>query len=183
MRRADLAHIVRAAAKIAGDNNVVIVGSQAILGSFDESELPDRVTLSREADVTFWSDEGESKSDLVDGAIGEESQFDESFGYYAQGVSITTANLPWGWEQRLVRFSNRSTHPGTAWCLEPHDLALAKLAAGREKDYEYVHALLEDGKLGASLLIERAASMAVAPLAIRRIRSWVEAQQRKFGKS
>ncbi|MGX5680984.1 hypothetical protein [Schumannella luteola] len=85
MRRSDLAHLVRAAATIVGDNDVVVIGSQAILGTYDEDELPPTVTFSREADFAFWNDEDNLKSDRVDGAIGEESAFDAMYGYYAQG--------------------------------------------------------------------------------------------------
>lgn len=181
MRRSDLAHLVRAAATITGDSDVVVIGSQAILGTYDEDELPPTVTFSREADVAFWNDEDNAKSDLVDGAIGEESTFDAMNGYYAQGVSITTANLPWDWRSRLVRFAPTAGRPGIAWCLERHDLALAKLAAGREKDYEYVHALANDSKLDLDVMLGRLDSMAIAPLQITRIRKWIEAESRRVG--
>jgi hypothetical protein len=36
------------------------------------------------------------KADKVDGAIGELSTFHETSGYYAQGVSVSTAILPSG---------------------------------------------------------------------------------------
>ena len=99
-------------------------------------------------------------------------------GYYAQGVSITTANLPWGWRSRLVRFDTPSTQPGVAWRLDPHDLALAKLSAGREKDYEYVDALIEDDKLTTQKLLERVVTMAISPVHTRRIKRWIEYRQR-----
>jgi hypothetical protein len=35
----------------------------------------------------------------------------ETFGYYAQGVSVTTAVLPAGWRERLVMFRT----PGRFW--------------------------------------------------------------------
>ena len=37
-----------------------------------------------------------------------------------------------------IRPMRRGADPITAWVLEVHDLALAKLAAGREKDIEFV---------------------------------------------
>ena len=37
---------------------------------------------------------------------------------------------------------NENTGGAIGWCLEPHDLALSKLAARREKDLAYVSALL-----------------------------------------
>ena len=96
MKRSELAHILRAASRIAGETDIVVFGSQSILGSFDEDDLPDAAVGSVEADVTFWSDARDEKADMVDGAIGEGSEFHQMYGYYAQGVSITTAKLtPW----------------------------------------------------------------------------------------
>ena len=96
MRRSDLEHILRAAATIADVRDVLIIGSQAILGTLDEDALPPVTTLSMEADVAFFDDDDNHKSDLVDGAIGELSPFHEMYGYYAQGVSVSTATLPRG---------------------------------------------------------------------------------------
>ena len=50
--------------------------------------------------------------------------------------------LPSGWDQRLMPLSNENTDGAIGWCLEPHDLAISKLAARREKDLAYVAALL-----------------------------------------
>jgi hypothetical protein len=71
---------------------------------------------------------------LIDGSIGERSMFHETFGYYAHGVDETTAVLPSGWQERLVRVENENTRGSIGWCLEPHDLAVSKLVAAREKD-------------------------------------------------
>ncbi len=51
MNREQLAHIVRAAATITGDGDIVIIGSQAILGAADVGRLPEEATMSMEADV------------------------------------------------------------------------------------------------------------------------------------
>ena len=59
----------------------------------------------------------------------------------AHGVDETTAPLPEGWRARLVPVCNENTRGATGWCLEVHDLAVSKLAAGREKDVEYLAAL------------------------------------------
>jgi hypothetical protein len=45
------------------------------------------------------------------------SRFHETFGYYAHGVSPTTAILAAGWEQRLIRLSNPNTDGATGFCL------------------------------------------------------------------
>ena len=86
MTRAQLAHLLRASSEIAGDPHILVIGSQAILGTFDEDLLPAPATVSREVDIAFLDDPGSAKTDLLDGAIGELSPFDEQFGYYAQGV-------------------------------------------------------------------------------------------------
>lgn len=178
MKRSDLEHIVRAAARIIDTDRVLIIGSQSILGTFDETELPASVTMSREADVAFWDDLDDEKSDRVDGAIGEGSMFDSSFGYYGQGVSISTARLPAGWESRTVEIDNSSTEPGVAVCLEAHDLCLSKLAAFREKDYEFVFALLESGLVDPQILKDRVASMPLDGFERRRIRAWIERSEK-----
>ncbi len=112
MKREDLAHILRAASQIADEHDVLVVGSQSILGTYSEGQLPDAAVASVEADVTFFSDPDDKKSDMVDGALGEDSLFHSTFGYYAQGVSVTTAVLPTGWRDRLIVFENESTQPG-----------------------------------------------------------------------
>jgi hypothetical protein len=51
MRRDELEHAIRAACQIAGLTEVIIVGSQAILGTYSEDELPSYATRSAEVDV------------------------------------------------------------------------------------------------------------------------------------
>jgi hypothetical protein len=105
MTREQLAHVLRAAARIASDPEILVIGSQAILGSYPEDMLPEVAWLSVEADLAFLDRlDGTRKAEEVEGAIGELSQFHETNNYYAQGVSLETARLPDGWEQRLVRF-------------------------------------------------------------------------------
>ncbi|WP_211309050.1 hypothetical protein [Citricoccus muralis] len=40
MNRQQLAHILRSACTIVGDKDVLVIGSQSILGSYDEDDLP-----------------------------------------------------------------------------------------------------------------------------------------------
>lgn len=83
MRREQLEHVLRAACTIANTDAALVIGSQAILGSFSDEVLPDAAVRSVEVDVTFLDDPADERSDQVDGAIGELSQFHETFGYYA----------------------------------------------------------------------------------------------------
>ena len=90
MRRIDLEHIIRAAAEIADDSEIIVIGSQAILGSFPNA--PEILLISMEADI--YPKNRPERSDLIDGSIGELSPFHDLYGYYAHGVDETTATLP-----------------------------------------------------------------------------------------
>lgn len=126
MTREQLAHVLRAVSRIAEDPDVLVIGSQSILGSYSEDELPPEATGSMEVDTAFFIDPDQAKSDLVDAMIGELSQFHNEFGYYPQGVSVTTGVFPAGWIDRLVTYQTPSTAPGRGLCLEPHDLCLGQ---------------------------------------------------------
>lgn len=124
MNREELAHILRAAARIAQDPDVLVIGSQSILGSYSEGDLPEEAWISREVDIAFFDDPDEVKSNAVDGAIGEGSHFDQQFGIYGQGVSVSTAVLPDGWRDRLVPYDRVDARPSRALCLDAHDLVV-----------------------------------------------------------
>ncbi len=155
MRREQLEHVIRAAGDLIGDDELVVIGSQAILASFSEEVLPPETTMSMEADLVPLDDPDQMKADLVDGAIGEESMFHELHGYYAQGLDASAATLPEGWRDRLVPMHNENTRGVTGWCLEPQDLWIAKAAAGREKDARYCRALLARGLVDPEVISAR----------------------------
>ena len=135
MNREQLAHILRAACDVTKDPDILVIGSQSVLASYDEDQLPAVATASMEADIAFLDDPDEAKADQVDGAIGELSPFHEQFGYYAQGVSLRTAVLPRGWRDRLVQWRNASSGRANAVFLEKHDLVVSKLVALRERTW------------------------------------------------
>jgi hypothetical protein len=80
VNREQLEHILRAASVISREPDVLVIGSQSVLGSFAEDDLPREVTSSMEADIAFFDDPADAKADQVDGAIGELSMFHETFG-------------------------------------------------------------------------------------------------------
>lgn len=178
MRREHLEHVLRAASQIAGDPDVLVIGSQAVLGAIPEERLPPAATASIEVDVAFFDDPDDRKADQVDGAIGELSAFHETFGYYAQGVSVSTAVLPAGWRDRLVLVETSSTAPGRGYLLEPHDCVVSKLVAGREKDYAFADALIEHGLIDPAVLAERVETVEVSDALRRRLRNWISSQSR-----
>ncbi len=140
MKRSELEHIIRAAGSIANDNEIIVIGSQAILGQFPDA--PQEFLLSMEADVIPKN--REEMSDLIDGTIGELSPFHKSFGYYAHGVNKDTAILPRHWMNRLITILNPNTNGIRGLCLEIHDLAISKYLAGRQKDISYVSKLAKE---------------------------------------
>lgn len=152
MTRSELEHVIRAAGAIADDHEIVVIGSQSVLGQFPDA--PTILLASMEADV-FPRNRPE-RADLIDGAIGEGSRFHEQFGYYAQGVGEATAVLPDGWRVRLVRVKNANTGGSAGLCLEVHDLAISKYVAGREKDLAFTSALARHRMTGRKTLLERA---------------------------
>jgi hypothetical protein len=159
VNREQLEHALRAAADITGDYRILVIGSQSILGSFDESQLPPEATVSREIDIGFFDDPRGKKADDVEGAIGEDSDFDRTFEFFVDGVDLDTATLPNGWWNRLVEVQGPGTNRAVGQCLEPHDCVASKLAAGREKDYVFAAALLDAGLVHADVLIERIPTM------------------------
>ncbi|CAM3425439.1 DUF6036 family nucleotidyltransferase [Tsukamurella hominis] len=157
---------IAAACQLTGEPYVVVVGSQAILGSHSHNELPATAVLSREMDVTLWTqfvqeatpDEIADKLTKVNVYLGEESGFDYEHGFYIEAIQRETVIFPAGWQDRLVRFE--CGIPGKAYgvsgfCLEPHDLCVSKALAGREKDWEFIRALVTAGVVQADVIHER----------------------------
>ncbi len=139
MKRHEIEHLIRAAGAITESNEIIVIGSQSILGAHPQA--PSALLLSREADLIPV--QHPEYTDLIDGVLGELSPFDETFGYYADGVDKATAILPQEWESRLVKINNENTNNVVGLCLEPHDMMASKLFAGREKDIDYVSVAIE----------------------------------------
>ena len=180
MRRSELEHAIRAATEIIAADGVIVIGSQAILGSYTEDELPAAATVSVEVDITpLHDDDAGTLATRIDGAIGEWSLFHETHGFYVQGVGRETAVLPEGWEGRLVRVQGPGTNGRTGLCLDPHDLCIAKLAAAREKDRLFVGALIEARLVQLDTLTERAQRLPEERLRTRTsIEHWVDSYRR-----
>ena len=177
MRREQLEHVVRAASDIVDSADLLVIGSQSVLATWDDRRLPKAAIRSMEADVATL-DGDEAKSDLIDGNIGEGSQFHETYGFYAQGVSLKTAVLPAGWRDRLVALDNERTKPGRGLCLEPHDCVASKLVAGRAKDYEFAAALVKAGLVKLDVLAKRVALLEIDSAMRVGITTWMAGQRK-----
>jgi hypothetical protein len=170
LRRAELEHVLRAAATVAEDDEIVVVGSQAILGQFPDA--PDSLLVSREVDV--YPRNHPERTDEIDGSLGDGSYFDSTYGYYAHAVGPETATVPTGWEQRLVAVRNANTGGATGWCLEVHDLVLSKCVAGRERDWEFVEETLLHGLADPGELRRRAADLPISPAGVERVNGMLD---------
>jgi hypothetical protein len=156
MQRVDLEHVIGAAANVLGEDSFVVIGSQAILGACPDA--PE--TLLRSMEVDLFPKDNPGRAAEIDAALGDGSPFHEAFGYYAHGVGPKTAKAPAGWEDRLVEIDIPprigSRQAPKAYCLEPHDLVLAKCAAGRDRDWEFAREAIRGSVVEPATLIARA---------------------------
>jgi hypothetical protein len=178
VRRDEFDHVVAAAADVTDETELVVVGSQAILGPFPDA--PRTMLRSMEADL--YPRSAPEKADDIDGSLGDGSAFHRTYGYYAHGVGPETAKAPDGWEKRLIaveipaRLASRRRV--VALCLEPHDLVLAKCVAGRERDWEFAREALAHQLVDPEVLLGRIEDLPVHDEHRRDVRARLEATAR-----
>jgi len=171
MRYDQLEHAIRAACDVSGDTELLIFGSQAILGSFPDA--PESLRASIEVDVQ--SKNRPEMTAYIDGSLGQDSQFHVTHGFYVHGVSIEAATLPNGWSERTVTVSHPvATRGCKGLCIEAHDLAASKLVAYREKDRIFVSTLLIEELIDGATLLERIRILSVDETTLERLLKWVE---------
>jgi hypothetical protein len=148
MKKQQVDHVLRAAGRITGDKQFIIIGSQSLHGQYPD--LPDEILRSAEVDLIAGKKSARTEWLNV---IGYLSPFHETFGYYADPVDASTATLPKGWKGRLVNLPPGETEGVRGLCLEPHDLAIAKYAAAREKDLIFTRELARRGIVAEERLL------------------------------
>lgn len=136
MKKQQLDHVLRAAGRITGEKQFVIVGSQSLHGRYPDAA--DEIVHSAEVDLISKS--APLRTEWLN-VIGQDSPFHEEFGYYADPVDEATATLPRGWKGRLVNLPPGDTGGVRGLCLDPHDLAISKYVARREKDRAFTREL------------------------------------------
>lgn len=167
MNRTEVEHVLRAAAAITQETSFVVLGSQAILLPFPHA--PQELRASRELDL--YPALHPEKADLIDGAIGAMSSFDQTFGYHADGVGPETAVMPDDWHTR-----ERLYYVGdlTVICPEIHDLVVSKCVAGRDKDADFVCALFKHAMIELPILLERIAQLNAQKYPVQHIMHWTQ---------
>src|SRR5207248_10196660 len=95
MKKQQVDHVLRAAGRITGEKQFIIIGSQSLYGKYPD--VPDEILTSFEVDL-IASKNADRTARL--NVIGVDSPFHESVGYYADPVDDATATLPKGWKGR-----------------------------------------------------------------------------------
>jgi len=169
MKKQQVDHVLRAAGRITGEKQFVIIGSQSLHGR--HPDLADEILLSAEVDLIATK-----RADRTEwlNAIGVYSQFHESFGYYADPVDEATAVLPKGWKGRLVNLPPGDTDGVQGLCLDPHDLAIAKYVARREKDVAFNRELVQRKIVVKKTLLELLDKTSVGQEVRERVRAHID---------
>jgi hypothetical protein len=152
VKKQQVDHVLRAAGRIAGDDQFIIIGSQSLHGKFPD--LPDELLASMELDLYAKNQRANTELPNV---IGQDSEFHRTYGYYADPVDERTAVLPKGWQARLINLPAGDTGGVRGLCLDPHDLAISKYVARREKDVIFMRELVRRGCLDQAVLLARVA--------------------------
>src|SRR5437763_14884649 len=129
MKKQQVDHVLRAAGRITGEKQFIIIGSQSLHGKYPD--IADEILTSFEVDLV-----ASKNADRIEwlNAVGVDSPFHESFGYYADPVDLNKATLPKGWKERLVTLPHVDTEGVIEQFLDPHDIVIAYHAYTREND-------------------------------------------------
>jgi hypothetical protein len=151
MYRNQLQHVILEIGQRFDLKDIYIIGSAAILAA-----MPDppegALTATRDVDVIPPRDE-ERLADQISFVLGEASDFEAEYGYYAQGVTSNTPEYaPVDWKSRTIDIPVAGT---VGRCMDPNDLILSKLGAGRPKDLGFARAAASLGLIRRRILLER----------------------------
>jgi hypothetical protein len=176
VKKSEVEHVLRAAGAITGETQFIIIGRQSIDANYPDQFVGAKISF--ELDL-FAKNRPERTEDL--NAIGQESQFHESFGYYADPVDSTTAVLPKDWKGRLVNLPVTNTNGVTGLCLDPLDLLISKYAARQEKDVEFNREVMAAGVIDVARLLALVELTPVDDATKLRMRSDIEHDQKLTG--
>jgi len=169
MKKRHVDHVLRAAGDITGEKRFIIIGSQALHGKYPDA--PDEIVRSAEVDLI--ASKHADRTEWLN-AIGQDSPFHETYGYYADPVDEATAKLPKGWKGRLVNLPEGDTGGVRGLCLDPYDLAISKYVARREKDLLFTRELARRGYVRRGRLLELLEVTAIGEEEKRRVRADIE---------
>ena len=167
MKRDEVEHVLRASAAITRDTSFVVIGSQTVL--LPHPNAPDELLLSNELDL--YPAMHPERAELIEGAIGQLSMFHDTFGYHADGVGPNTATMPEDWMQfATLHYIGEIT----VLCPDLHDIAVSKCVAGRDKDAQWVAALLRHRLIEMPRFLSRLQALAPSGMQTDRLVAWAQ---------
>lgn len=159
MTKAELENLLKRAGDVARDRDFFLIGSQALRATC--AAIPRDFPKTIEADLyprrhpQAWS--------RLRGELGNKTKFFKQHGYYLDCTDPGLTTLPDGWMERLIPFRTPRTGGVTAWCLEPNDLFVSKLVAWREKDQQFLRAMLRHKFSKPAVVLRRIDDLPVSP--------------------
>ena len=159
MTKAELEDLINRAGKLAREWDFFLIGSQALRAVCPA--MPRDFPKTIEADL--YPRRHPQAWGLLRAKLGNKSKFFKKRGYYLDCTDPGLATLPDGWMERLIPFRTPRTGGVTAWCLEPHDLFASKLVAWREKDQQFLRAMLRHAFAKPTIVLIRIAALPVSP--------------------
>jgi len=143
--------MLREAGILARESDFFLLGSQSLRAVC--SRYPKGFPKTLEADL--YPRHHAQAWNLLREKMGRHSSFRRQHGVFLECVDPGLATLPDGWMERLIPFRTRRTAGVTAWCLEPNDLFVAKIAAWRPKDQQFLRAMLRHKFAKPSIVLKR----------------------------
>lgn len=165
MNEDDVKSAIVRTCRMIGKIKIIVVGSQSLHAFLSEKDLPEVAMLSKEIDIYI-----DSKNKLRDDQDrlhistfgGEEYFYHDLYGHYLDPVDPNLIVLPVNWRNRVQPISipnelKRINEPNVfrGLCIQPADLAVAKLAAFREKDLACVGDLIRADQIDPELILQR----------------------------
>ena len=146
MNRSDVDRLLIEAMRITNHRDYVIIGSLSILGAVKHP--PASMAQSIDIDIYPMNDPGRASEIAL--ALGLGSEFECTFGYYADAVSPILPTLPDGWDKRLVKVDFDSGV--TAWFLDSNDAAISKYVRSEPRDRNWIRTGLKAGILSMPII-------------------------------
>ncbi|HZR37935.1 MAG TPA: DUF6036 family nucleotidyltransferase [Nevskia sp.] len=132
--------LVERARALTHHRDIVVIGSNSVLGLAEHSEIPADMAMSMDLDSYLKDDPG--RTGELAKELGEGSAFHEKEGFYLDVVSPKLPTLPEGWEGRLLPIERNGS---CAWFIDPDDAAISKYARGEPRDRRWIRAGLAAG--------------------------------------
>jgi len=163
MRKAEVEKLLLKCAEVSWRTEFVVIGSQAIHGTFADVNI-DAVVMSPDLDLypKAGYDPRNIDYEVMMREVGQDSTYHEDTGTYIEAVPTTLARFPFGWEARTTRevigsieVANGERRKVTVDYPEIHDLTVAKLAIGREKDLDFLQGVVDLNLVNRDLLKDR----------------------------